>query len=341
MKKKLLILMMSTAMVLSACSAKSEVPDEEPTAFEKIDKQEQTGSESDSSDSEAAAEDTTNAEESAKEADSEQTEGSEQSMDSESSEQNENAGQSDASGDYAAQIKSEIEELAAGSASLSDELVSVNQLYDKYDELRMNADDQTAMNDLAQWGTAVYKEETQSLLNRIKESNPSSYNEVITEYEKWEKYVPTMAERMSATYADGSIYPMIYAYNEAMRYKREVYGLASVLADLSSDADFHFPDSTPCGYYGDYTGDSYLIITEGMESGSYDILIHFDDTKELHGWGTTEDAPDSDTYLLFTSDDGTVEGYVSHSTLDASFYVTKTDNAVVGPEGAWTFDFQY
>lgn len=79
-----------------------------------------------------------------------------------------------------------------------------------------------------------------------------------------------------------------------------------------------------------------------MESGSYDITIHFDDSKELHGWGTVEEGePDSDTYLLFTSDDGTVEGIISHTSFDSSFYVTKTDNSVVGPEGAWTFNFQY
>ena len=69
--------------------------------------------------------------------------------------------------------------------------------------------------------------------------------------------------------------------------------------------------------------------------------IHFDDEKELRGRGEVEDAPDSDTYLLFTSNDGTVEGYVSHSSLEASFYVTKTDYSVVGLEGAYTFTFQY
>ncbi len=323
---------MTTAVVLGGCSAKSEAPDEVPSAFEKIDKEESTEPETDNSVSEDNTGEAAPAEEAATENESEQTETSNQTEDSD---------QTALSEDYSDQIKSEIDAIAAGSASLSDELVSVNQLYDKYDQLRMSADNQTAMNDLSKWGTVVYKEEVQSLLNRIKESNPTSYNEIITEYEKWEKYVPTMAERMSATYAEGSIYPMMYSYNEAMRYKREAYSLASALADIVSNEIFQLPDSTRCGYYGDYTGDSYLIITEGMESGSYDILIHFDDSKELHGWGEVEDAPDSDTYLLFTSDDGTVEGYISHSTLDASFYVTKTDNAVVGPEGAWTFDFQY
>ena len=246
-----------------------------------------------------------------------------------------------AAGDYTEEIRTSVRGIASGGASLSDELVSVNALYDKYDALRADAPDQAAMNDLSRWGTAVWKEETVSLLDRIRKSNSTNVGDIVSEYEKWESYVPSMAEKMSYTYKDGSIYPMMVAYNEAMRYKTKAYSLASTLADLTNDADFHFPDSTRCGFYGDYTGDSYLIITEGMESGTYNILIHIDDTKILQGWGVAEDAPDSDTYLLFTSDDGTVTAYVAHSTLEASLYVKETDYSVVGPEGAYTFPLKY
>ena len=243
--------------------------------------------------------------------------------------------------DLAAQIRTEIEGITAGEAPLSDELVRVNELYEKYDELRQNAADQTEMNSMCKWGTEVWKDETLSLLDRIKKLYPEKYDEIRSEYEKWEGYVPTMAERMSYKYKDGSIYPTVYAYNEAMRYKSKAYSLASTLADLSGDTDLHFPDHTRCGYYGDYAGDSYLIITEGMESGTYDILIHIDDEKELRGWGMVEDAPDSDTYLLFTSDDDSVKAYVSHSSLEASLYVKETDYSVIGPEGAYTFSNKY
>lgn len=242
---------------------------------------------------------------------------------------------------YEAQIKAEIAQITNGSGSLSKELVSVNELYAKYDDMRANAQNQMTMNELSKNGTQVWKEEVASLLERIKEKNASSYGEIYSEYEKWESRVPFMAEKMSESYKDGSIYPSIYAYNEAMRYKREAYVLASTLADMLSEVDFVYPDSTRCGFYGDYEGSSYLTITEGMENGTYNIVIHIDDTKELRGWGVVEDAADSDTYLLFTSDDNTVTGYVSHSNLEAGFYVITTDYSVVGPEGGYGFSFKY
>jgi hypothetical protein len=240
--------------------------------------------------------------------------------------------------DYTDQIASEIEALS--SDSLSDELVKVNELYNKYDEIRMNAPDQASINILSQWGTLVWKDETLSLLNRIKEQDSANYNDILAEYENWEKYVPTMAEKMSYLYEDGSIYPTIRSYNEAMRYKQEAYTLASTLADITKDVTFSFPDSTPCGYYGDYAGDSYLIITEGMESDSFNIVVHIDDTKELRGWGSIADQP-GDEYILFTSDDGTVSGTISYFALDATFYVSETDGSVVGPEEAYSFTFKY
>lgn len=245
------------------------------------------------------------------------------------------------SDDYTDTIKGEIDDIAGSASDLSDELVKVNSLYDKYDEMRMNAQDQTSINLLSQWGTVVWKDETISLLDRISQSNSTQNKEIHEEYEKWEKYVPTMVERMSKTYEDGSMYPMIYSYNEAMRYKQMAYSLASSLADLKGDGAFTLPDSTPYGYYGDYAGDSYLIITEGMESGSYDIVIHIDDSKELRGTGEDYESPESTEVIMFTSDDETVKGMIDFFALEASFYVTETDGSVVGPEGAYTFTFKY
>ncbi|MBR4760497.1 MAG: hypothetical protein IK078_10185 [Lachnospiraceae bacterium] len=250
-------------------------------------------------------------------------------------------GETGAAGADADKIAKEIEEIAGKSGNLGDELAGVNELYDKYDQSRMDAPDQASMNEQSQVGTLVWKSETESLLKRIQDIDPKNYEEVKREYDQWEKYVPVMAERMSYLYEDGSIYPMIYSYNEAMRYKQKAYSLTSTLADLKGEEFVGFPDYTRCGYYGDYASDSYLVITEGMESGSYNILIHVDDTKELRGWGVVEDAPDSDTYLLFTSDDDTVKGIVGHSSFEASFYETEADYPVAGPEGAYTFPLKY
>ncbi len=318
MKKQILV-MMAAAMLLGGCAGKAEADD--ATIFEKTGEETQ-----DSTGAEDAG--TENAEAQIADAESAGTESADAGA----------AG----SDDYTDTIKSEIDDIAGSASDLSDELVKVNSLYDKYDEMRMNAEDQTSINLLSQWGTVVWKDETISLLDRISQSNSTQNKEIHDEYEKWEKYVPTMVERMSKTYEDGSIYAMIYNYNEAMRYKREAYVLASALADLKGDVAFSFPDSTRCGYYGDYTGDSYLIITEGMESGSYDITIHFDDATEVHGTGVVEEGePDSDTYLLFTSDDGGITAYVSHSTLEAGLYVIESNNPAVSIVGGYSFNFQY
>ena len=241
--------------------------------------------------------------------------------------------------DYTNQIKIEIAEIK--SDSLSDELVKVNELYNKYDELRMNAQNQTSINSLSQWGTLVWKDETLSLLDRIKEKDSGNYDAILAEYESWEKYVPSMAEKMSETYKDGSIYPTIYSYNEAMRYKQKAYSLASALADLAGDVGFSLPDSSLCGYYGDYSEDSYLIITEGMEIDSYEVTIRLDASKQLNGYATPYEYPGDKKVLLFTSNDDTVKGTIDGFDLDATFYVSETDGSVVEPEMAYSFSSKY
>jgi hypothetical protein len=312
MKNKLLAAMIVAAVIMGGCSSQSNAPADKNNVFEKID---QDGN--------------TDSAETADEGAAEQTAEADASEESASTE------------DYTEQIKTEVDEIASKSEDLTSELASVKELYDKYDELRMNAETQTEINALSGWGTLVWKDEVASLLERIKEANPSSYNDLISEHEKWEKNVPAMAERMSYLFVDGSIYPSIYACNEAMRYKECSYSLASTLADLNGEVAFSLPEFSPCGYYGDYEGDSYLVITEGMESDSYNVMIHFDDTKELQGWGFINYAEDGSEYIDFTSDDDTVEGMIPYSRLEASLYVTKTDGAVIGPEGAWTFSFKY
>lgn len=311
MKKKLVLTILAAMLALGGCSGASNPSSEDNalTGESIVAEQKETG-----------------------EAGEKETAGTESSEGVES-----NAGAED----YGAQIKNEIAQIAQTAASLSNELVLVNELYDKYDEIKKNAPDQAGMNELSQWGAQVWKEEVASLLGRIQAKDASCYQDIASEYEKWKSYVPSMVEKMTASYEGGSIYPQMYSYNEAMRYKREAYVLASTLADLAKEMDFVFPDATRCGFYGDYAGNSYLIITEGMENDTYDILVHIDDEKILSGWGEVEDAPDNDTYLLFTTDDGSVKGYISHSTLEASLYVTETDYSVIGPEGSYSFSHKY
>jgi len=326
-KNKIIPALIAMVLVIGGCSKDAAAPADNGSVFEKIDQN--TGANVESGNE--AGEDT--------------AEGSNESADANAEINNsENAADTAADGseittdDYTEQIKSEVAALAQD--SLSDELVAVNKLYDKYSEMTSNAETQAEMNCLCQWGTVVWEDEVTSLLDRLKEEDGGNYDSLHSEYENWLKYVPSMSEKMTYVYEGGSIYPTMHSYNEAMLFKREAYVLASTLADIRKDIAFSFPDNTPYGYYGDYASDSYLIITEGMESGSYDILIHIDDSKELRGWGSQEDAPES-SFITFTSDDGTVEGRIDCFALGASFYATVSDGSIVNTNETYEFTFKY
>ena len=328
MKRKLILALIAMTLVMSGCGKDASAPDESSSVFEKIDQSEGANQEAgDAAGQNANADAAGNADANAAGNTDANTGGADSA--------NQTTAETD---DYTEQIKSEIAALA--SDSLSDELVAVNKLYDKYAGMTANASNQAEMNCLCQWETLVWEDEVASLLDRLKEKDSENYNSIYSEYENWLKYVPSMAEKMTYVYEGGSIYPTMYSYNEAMRFKREAYVLASTLADVAGDVAFSFPDNSPCGYYGDYAGDSYLLITEGMEGGSYAIKIHLDNSKELIGYGSTENSPESE-YISFVSDDGTVEGRIDCFALGASFYASVSDGAVVNTDETYEFSFKY
>lgn len=243
--------------------------------------------------------------------------------------------------DYTEQIIAEVAEIVANSESLSDELVEVNTLFLKYEGLKAEAQDQTEMNYLSQWGTLVWETEVESLLERTKEKS-STPDDLASEHENWSKYVDTMAERMSVTYKEGTIYPVMLQYNKAMRYREEAFTLASTLADLNGEVTFSFPEHDACGYYGDYAGDDYLIINEGMESGSYEIIIHISGKDEIHGFAYVDESEDNYSEdLNFTSDDDSITGIVSHFALGASLSVTESDGSILQQGETYEFTFKY
>ena len=247
-------------------------------------------------------------------------------------ESSEDSATNESTDELSIQIEKEVNEAVSSCDSLSDELVKIGEIYDKYDSYRINASSQTEMNEKSVYGLQVWQAEVNSLLSRLKEADPSNYeSNLLPEHQNWEKYVDTMSERMAYEYEGGSIQPMIIMYNKAMRYKNDAYSLASTLAELKGEVTFSLPDHEADGYYGNYDGEDYLIINEGMESGSYSVLIHVEGKDELRGYATIN--PDADDYsLAFTSEDGTISGSVSYFVLGATFYVTESDNASFRPE---------
>lgn len=256
-------------------------------------------------------------------------------------ESSEDSATNESTDELSIQIEKEVNEAVSSCDSLSDELVKIGEIYDKYDSYRINASSQTEMNEKSVYGLQVWQAEVNSLLSRLKEADPSNYERnLLPEHQNWEKYVDTMSERMAYEYEGGSIQPMIIMYNKAMRYKNDAYSLASTLAELKGEVTFSLPDHEADGYYGNYDGEDYLIINEGMESGSYSVLIHVEGKDELRGYATIN--PDADDYsLAFTSEDRTISGSVSYFVLGATFYVTESDNASFKPEEVYDFTFCY
>ncbi len=316
MKKRLFLLVLAAALVFSGCGSAGQVTGKtEKTGTEDVQKNDSTDVES----SEDAVE-------------SGSTDGSISSESSEASE----------SGDgyeYEAQINDEVKAIVASAQDLTDELKQINQLNDKYDEKSQSAETQAEMDNLSVNGKLIWKAEAESLLERLKETEGASYDDIYAEYQKWEKYVDTMAERMAYMYEGGSIQGMIIMGNVAERYRSEAYSLASTLADLKGEVSFSFPTSVgPGGYYGDYASDNYLIVTEGMESGSYNVLIHPEGSEEIRGTAT-EDEETGDLY--FVSDDGNMSAFISCWSLGAGVSVTESDKEAFTAGQSYEFTYRY
>ncbi|WP_026651051.1 hypothetical protein [Butyrivibrio proteoclasticus] len=315
MKNKLIMLIMATTIVLSGCSMgpSNQAP---VLPGDLVD-----STSEDSSNTESAG-----------------TEASVDESDEASSDVSYAGGQ-----DYTEQIIAEIaENVTANENSLSDELLGVEELFLKYEAYVAASSSQTEMNELSVWGTLVWKTEVESLFERLKEvSQDPEYLE--EENNKLNEYVDTMAERMSATYKEGTIYPSMFQYNKAMRYREEAFTLASTLADINGEVTFSLPSSDACGYYGDYTTDEYLIITDSMENGSYEVFIKLSGQDEIHGFGFVNEGTDEEysDAIDFTSDDDSVSGTIDHFALGASFYVTESDGSVFEQGQTYEFTFKH
>lgn len=316
MKKRIFLLVMAAALAFSGCGSVGKLAGKtDKTGTEDVQKND----DEDMGSSEEAA----------------QSESTDVSISSESSE----AAESGEGYEYEAQINEEVKSIVASAQDLTDELEQINKLNDKYDEMEQQAESQAEMDYLCVNGKLVWKAEAESLLERLKETEGASYDDIYAEYQNWEKHVRTMAERMSYVYEGGSIQGMIIMANVAERYRTEAYTLASTLADLRGEAAFSFPTSVgPSGYYGDYASDNYLTVNEGMESGSYDVLIHKDGSEEIRGIATEDEETGN---LYFVSDDGNMSAFISYGALGAGLSVTESDKEAFTAGQSYEFTYRY
>ncbi len=318
MKKNLITLLLATTFVLGGCSTgETTTPGSDPEPIES------------DQDSDVQVID-------------ESVEGDTETSDSDDSlvadTDSENVDESSDTTDYTNQIQTEIAEIVSTSTSLNDELLSVCELFDKYQEMRINADDgtQAAMNEMVQWETLVWKTEAESLLSRIEETGSDDYEGTKNVYDEWESNVDAMAEKLSESYKDGSIYGMICEEEKAFRYQKMSYGLAEQLAAITDEADFTMPLIYADGIYGDYTFTSdYMAIIDGMETGSYEVSFNIEGVGEFSGYGYVSDY---ESTIDFELEDGT-KGTIEYSYYGAELTITEaTDN---GLEDSYSFYSAY
>lgn len=321
MRNKIFILLTASALVLGGCSTPSvdaEDTNEENVETSSEDGEDQIGDAGEGLESDETATDT--------------DEVSEEGSDDEASD-DESLGEED----YSAQIKTEVEEVVSSASSMTDEIEGICELYEKYDNLRMEAETQTEMNVLSENQIVVWQTEAESILDRIKEADEAQYNDTFEMYTDWEKHVGEISSKMAYEYEGGSIQGMIITTYCAERYRKEAVVLAEKLAEIKGESDFEAPDFGPVGFYGSYDDlENCVIFTEGMESGSYSVLICANG-EEIHGYATETDDP---TLFDFASDDDSVTGSLSFKN-GAAVQIKESTVDSLPAGGAMIFDGAY
>lgn len=241
--------------------------------------------------------------------------------------------------DYTEQIKSEVAE-AKSAKSLQEELDTIAELADKYDELRMNAETQTEMNENSQWGLLVWDTELNSLWSRMSdELDSATKEEILAKQRVWVAMKDNAANHLSATYEGGSIWSMIYNDEQANITRRRAYVLANEYAKFKGEK-FSMPARDNTGYFVDTQGttDEYssMTIEQGMEGDSLMFTVSLYRVGELRGYGeATSDG------ITFESEDGNVKATIDISYDGASFTVDEATDAIVNAGESFDFDLSF
>ncbi|SHJ62341.1 lysozyme inhibitor LprI family protein [Pseudobutyrivibrio xylanivorans] len=241
--------------------------------------------------------------------------------------------------DYTEQIKSEVAE-AKSAKSLQEELDTIAELAEKYDELRMNSETQTEMNENSQWGLLVWDTELNSLWSRMSdELDSATKEEILAKQRIWVAMKDNAANHLSATYEGGSIWSMIYNDEQANITRRRAYVLANEYAKFKGEK-FSMPARDNTGYFVDTQGttDEYssMTIEQGMEGDSLMFTVSLYRVGELRGYGeATSDG------ITFESEDGNVKASIVVSYDGASFTVDEATDAIVNAGESFDFDLSF
>ena len=233
--------------------------------------------------------------------------------------------------DYSEDIKSDVDDVVSGSASLQDELENIENIIKKYTPLAQAAETQTEMNLSSRWFFDIWDTELNNLWSRFSDL---AKEKILAEQRNWIAMKEEVTLLDIGSYEEnGSMYPLLWnSYLEEIT-KNRAYVIANELAKIKGES-FVMPEkSAKYGLFVDNQGTgsvySSLITRQGLE-GEDEALISI--YREGETKGTFVDNGNGE--LAFTSDDGSVKGIIKINGWDgAGFKVTETSGETVFSAG--------
>ena len=246
--------------------------------------------------------------------------------------------------DYTEDIKKDVDEAAAASASLQEELENIEKVSEKYEAIAQTAQTQMDMNLSSGWFLKIWDTELNSLWSRFSDSADEQTKEkVLAEQRNWiSMKEEVVLESIGSSEENGSMYSLLVNSFQEEITRNRAFVLAKELAKVKGET-FVMPErSTKYGVFVDNqgTGSVYsLLSTQQGVNGSDEAVISIYRQGELKG--TFVDNGNGE--LEFSSEDGTVKGVIRMKGWDgASFEVTETSIPDVFPVGQKTeFPFAF
>ena len=246
--------------------------------------------------------------------------------------------------DYSEDIKKDVDDAAAASASLQEELENIEKVSEKYEEIAQTAQTQMDMNMSSGWFLKIWDTELNSLWSRFSDSADEQTKEkVLAEQRNWVSMKEEVAlESIGSSEENGSMYSLLVNSFQEEITKNRAYVLANELAKVKGET-FEMPErSTKYGVFADNqgTGNVYsLLSTQQGVNGSDEAVISIYRQGEIKG----SFVDNGNGELDFSSGEGTVKGIIRIKGWDgASFEVTETSIPDVFPVGQKTeFPFAF
>ena len=246
--------------------------------------------------------------------------------------------------DYTEDIKKDVDDAAAASASLQEELENIEKVSEKSEAIAQTAQTQMDMNLSSGWFLKIWDTELNSLWSRFSDSADEQTKEkVLAEQRNWiSMKEEVVLESIGSSEENGSMYSLLVNSFQEEITRNRAFVLAKELAKVKGET-FVMPErSTKYGVFVDNqgTGSVYsLLSTQQGVNGSDEAVISIYRQGELKG--TFVDNGNGE--LEFSSEDGTVKGVIRMKGWDgASFEVTETSIPDVFPVGQKTeFPFAF